>query len=141
MTNSKENINLACIIDDDKIYVNLIRKVIETRKLSKNLLEFNNGKEALDYFKQVFSDRDTEKIPSIIFLDLNMPIMDGWQFLEHFVQIQRPINKSIILYIISSSINPKDIAKAGTLESISGYIVKPVKPRELEILFKSAKNS
>ena len=70
MTNSTENINLACIIDDDKIYVNLIRKVIENRKLSKHLLEFNNGKDALDYFKKVFSDRDLEKIPSIIFLDL-----------------------------------------------------------------------
>jgi CheY-like chemotaxis protein len=136
MTKAKENINLACIIDDDKIYVNLIRKVIETRNLSKNLLTFNNGKEALEYFKKAFSDSDIEKIPSIIFLDINMPIMDGWQFLEHFIQIERPAHKTITLYIVSSSINPKDIEKAGSLESISGYIIKPVKPKELEILFK-----
>lgn len=136
MTENQKNINLACIIDDDKIYVNLIRKVIESRNLSKSLLVFNNGKEALDYFQHALKHIDAEEIPSIIFLDLNMPVMDGWQFLEHFVQINKPVQKPITIYIVSSSINPQDIEKANMAESISGYIIKPIKPNELEVLFK-----
>lgn len=136
MISEQEYIDLACIIDDDKIYINLIRKVIESRSLSKNLLVFNNGKEALEYFEEAFDNLNTDKIPNIIFLDINMPIMDGWQFLEHFVKIGGPLKKRVTLYIVSSSINPKDIEKANKLESISGYIIKPVKPRDLEVLFR-----
>ncbi|WP_340199571.1 response regulator [Ascidiimonas sp. W6] len=140
MISEQECIDLACIIDDDKIYVNLIRKVIESRNLSKELLVFGNGKEALEYFEKAFLNQDSEKIPNIIFLDINMPIMDGWQFLEHFVQFRKPLKKSITLYIVSSSINPKDIEKANELESISGYIIKPVKPKDLEVLFRKIPN-
>ncbi|XLS28935.1 response regulator [Flavobacteriaceae bacterium M23B6Z8] len=136
MISDQEYIDLACIIDDDKIYINLIRKVIESRNLSKDLLIFNNGQEALEYFKEAFSSSDPEKIPNIIFLDINMPVMDGWQFLEHFVQIGGSLKKEVTLYIVSSSINPKDIEKANKLESISGYIIKPVKPKDLEVLFR-----
>ena len=133
---SDNSIDLACIIDDDKIYVNLIRKVIESRKLSKELLIFNNGKEALDYFEYVFNNFEAYKVPNIIFLDLNMPVMDGWQFLEHFMKIEKKFKKIITLYIVSSSIDPADIGKANQLSSISGYIIKPVKPGELEHLFR-----
>ena len=91
MISDQEYIDLACIIDEDKIY---------------------------------------------IFLDINMPVMDGWQFLEHFVQIGGSLKKEVTLYIVSSSINPKDIEKANKLESISGYIIKPVKPKDLEVLFR-----
>jgi len=132
----EDTIDLTCIIDDDKIYVNLIRKVIESKNLSKNLLIFGNGKDALDYFEHLFKDYQEHKVPNIIFLDLNMPVMDGWQFLEHFMKIEKKFNKIITLYIVSSSIDPADVGKANKLSSISGYIIKPVKPTELEGLFK-----
>jgi len=76
-----QKVELACIIDDDKIYVNLVKKIIEIKKLSENLLIYKNGKEALDYFKNSMSSVTHEDLlPDIIFLDLNMPVMDGWEF-------------------------------------------------------------
>ncbi|HSM63968.1 MAG TPA: hypothetical protein VK833_08535 [Gillisia sp.] len=76
---------LACIIDDDKIYVNLVRKIIEIKKLSENLLIFKNGLEALEYFNIILTNMTQEKLPDINYLDLTMTVMDGWELLGEFI--------------------------------------------------------
>lgn len=131
-------VELACIIDDDSIYVNLVKRIIETRKLCKNLLVFNDGKESIDYFKTLLQNLTTNKIPDIIFLDINMPIMDGWEFLEHFTQIKPRFNKTVTLYIVSSSINPIDINRAKSLTSVTDYLIKPININDFEDLFKKS---
>lgn len=127
---------LACIIDDDSIYVKLIKKVIETRKLCDNLLIFNNGKESIDYFEASLKDLSAAKVPDIIFIDLNMLVMDGWEFIESFTQIEHKFNKLITLYIVSSSINPADINRAKSMSNIKDYLVKPIHAGQLEKIFK-----
>ena len=72
-----DKIELACIIDDDNLYVNLVKKIIETKHLCENLLIFENGKNALNYFEALLQNLNGDTIPEIIFLDLNMPVM-GW---------------------------------------------------------------
>lgn len=131
--NSK--VELACIIDDDTIYVNLIKKIIETKKLCENLMIFSDGKESIDYFKALLQNIDESRIPEIIFLDLNMPIMDGWEFLEQFTSIKNRLKKPITIYIVSSSINPLDINRAKSLNSVHDYIIKPMKIDEIEAIF------
>jgi len=126
---------LACIIDDDKVYVNLVKKIIETKKLCKNLLIFKDGKESIDYFEALLQNLNEDKIPEIIFLDLNMPVMDGWEFLERFVKIKNKFGKVITLYIVSSSINPVDINRAKKLSEVEDYLVKPVNIGDLEHIF------
>ena len=128
-------IEMACIIDDDTIYVNLVKRIIEARKLCKNLLIFENGKEALTYFEAILSNMNVEHIPQIIFLDLNMPVMDGWEFLEKFISIKNKLSKVITLYVVSSSINPLDIEKAKNITGVKDYLVKPVNIKELESIF------
>ncbi|GAA3600582.1 response regulator [Flavivirga amylovorans] len=128
-------IELACIIDDDDIYTNLVKRVIETKKLCKNLIIFKNGKQSIDYFEALLQNLEDSKIPDIIFIDLNMPIMDGWEFIEQFTKIKNRFNKLITLYIVSSSINPVDIDRAKSLNSIKGYLVKPIVINELEVIF------
>ncbi len=128
-------IGLACIIDDDSMYVNLVKKIIETKNLCKNLMVFQNGKDALNYFEVILSNLDKSNIPEIIFLDLNMPVMDGWEFLENFTNIKNKLEKTITLYIVSSSINPVDIEKAKTINSVKDYLVKPVTIEDLEAIF------
>ncbi|WP_109302124.1 response regulator [Aquimarina sp. AU474] len=128
-------IGLACIIDDDSMYVNLVKKIIEAKKLCKNLMIFQNGMEALNYFEAILNNLDKKSIPEIIFLDLNMPIMDGWEFLENFTKIENKINKVITLYIVSSSINPVDIEKAKQMNSVKDYLIKPVTIEDLEAIF------
>ena len=132
MTNK---IKLACIIDDDSIYVNLIKKVIETKKLCENLLIFNDGKAGIDYFEALLQNLNSTNIPEVILLDLNMPVMDGWEFIERFTAIRNKFAKPITLYVVSSSINLSDIKKAQSLSSVESYLVKPVNTDELEAIF------
>ncbi|GAB5398518.1 MAG: response regulator [Aureisphaera sp.] len=128
-------IKLACIIDDDDVYINLIKKVINIRKLSENLLIFKNGQEALQYFTPIIKEEDDRIFPEIILLDLNMPVMDGWRFLEEFTKIKTGRDVKTTLYIVSSSINPIDLDRAKNFSLVTDYLIKPVNLDEFEAIF------
>lgn len=97
-------INCIYIIDDDAITLFGIRKLLQKNVACDNIYEFKNGKVAINALqRQIELDRD---IPDIIFLDINMPIMDGWEFLNEFIKL--PINKKVTINIITSSIDPCD---------------------------------
>ena len=130
-----QKVELACIIDDDKIYVNLVRKIIEIKKLSENLLIFKNGKEALDYFQLIMGNMTEDKLPDIIFLDLNMPVMDGWEFLSEFIKIKNNFEKKITLYVVSSSIDPRDLERAKSFNMVTDYLIKPIELKKFEKIF------
>ena len=99
-----KKIKTIYIIDDDPITVFGIRKILESIVDCKNISTFGNGKLALDAITQIISN--TQDIPDVIFLDINMPIMDGWQFLEEFTTL--PIKKKIRVNIVTSSIDDID---------------------------------
>src|SRR5690606_3191853 len=103
-------VNTAYIIDDDDIYIFGIKKLIQIKQLCKNLLVFNNGQEAIDHIKSINSPH--EEFPDIILLDINMPVMDGWEFLDEYAKINPQLKKSTTIYMVSSSINPQDIERA-----------------------------
>jgi len=127
-------VNLACIVDDDNIYVTSLKRLIELRKLCNEVIVFRNGKDALDYFKEVKLDPD--RIPDLLLLDINMPILDGWQFLDVFIQdLKADMQKEMVIYLVSSSIDPKDISRAEQIPEVSGYEIKPVRPADLQRLF------
>jgi CheY-like chemotaxis protein len=128
-------IKLACIIDDDEVYINLIRKIVNIRKLSENLLVFHNGKEALDYFTAIIENVSENAFPEIILLDLNMPVMDGWDFLAQFTKINSPNDLKTTLYIVSSSIDPYEIEKAKSFSLVTDYLIKPIDLSEFEAIF------
>ncbi|WP_106791824.1 response regulator [Aquimarina sp. Aq78] len=128
-------IGLACIIDDDNMYVNLVKRIVEAKNLCKNLMVFQNGKDALNYFEAILTNLNKKTIPEIIFLDLNMPVMDGWEFLDNFTKIKNKLGKTITLYIVSSSINPVDIERAKSINTVKDYLIKPVTIEDLETIF------
>ena len=140
MNSPQPKIKLSCIIDDDDVYINLIRKIIDIKKLSENLLIFKNGQEALDYFKPIMENLSDQSFPEIILLDLNMPVMDGWKFLNEFTQFKTQYDIKTTLYIVSSSINPYDVAKAKSYSLVTDYLIKPVQLEAFEALF-TTKNS
>lgn len=131
----KNPIKLACLIDDDKIYVNLVKKIIEIKNLSENLIIFKNGKEALDYFRPILENLSEDKLPDIIFLDLNMPVMDGWEFLGEFIKIKNGFNKKITLYVVSSSIDSRDLERAKSFSMVEDYLIKPIELKKFEKIF------
>ncbi|MDY8136511.1 response regulator [Aquimarina sp. 2201CG5-10] len=123
-----KKIDIACIIDDDPIFVFGVKKIMEIINFCNSVMVFRNGEEALNNLKAIISAN--EKIPDIILLDLNMPVLDGWQFLEEFIKV--PCQKKIIIYIVSSSVDPEDVLRAKSYERVSDYIVKPVTVQKLK---------
>lgn len=131
----KYPIELACIIDDDDMYVNLITRIIDVKKLSKNLLIFDNGKKALDHFVNALKTLEKRGIPQLILLDLNMPVMDGWQFLDALGKHKFENLNDTTIYIVSSSINPADIERSKAIERVTDFLIKPVNFEQLEKVF------
>lgn len=121
------------IIDDDDVFVFLTSRMLEKYKLVDLIKIFDNGYDALVYIKKNLDN--FEALPDIILLDLSMPIMDGWQFLEEYVKINPRIGKKITIFICSSSISPDDFARAKNINAVSDFIIKPMtKERLIEMI-------
>lgn len=133
----KYPIDIACIIDDDDMYVSLITKVIDIKNLAQDLIVFKNGKEALEYFIGAFHKKEDRCIPQVILLDLNMPVMDGWEFLTELTKHNFPNLTNTTLYIVSSSINPVDLERAKEIIMVRDFIIKPITPEALSAVFVS----
>ena len=118
------------IIDDDKLTVKLMSILIAKNKFCEEIEPFHNAQFAIDKLKQ--NCADPEQLPDAILLDLNMPVMDGWQFLDEFIQLQ--IKKEIVIFIMTSSIDPADIEMAKKYTVVKEYIMKPVTAEKLNTL-------
>ena len=119
----------TCVIDDDPICVFGLKRTLKEVDFSKNIIAYTNGLEAINGFKTLLNQG--EKLPSIVFLDINMPIMDGWDFLEDFVKILNVNRDYVHIYIISSSVDSRDIIKAKEISAVSNYFIKPVTKLDL----------
>ncbi len=125
-----------CIIDDDKIYRFTTEKYIEMLKLADKIITFSDGEEAIEFFKQ--NALNTEELPDIILLDVNMPIMDGWDFIEEYSSFQPRPAKRITLYMVTSSIDHRDREKAAKISEIHDFVIKPISEEQLvELIEKS----
>jgi CheY-like chemotaxis protein len=126
--------NIA-LIDDDDVFVFLTTKAINKTSLVDLIKVFDNGMEALNFFEE--NKGNLEALPEIILLDLSMPIMDGWQFLEEYTKLYPHLGKKITIFICSSSISPDDVSRAKSISEVSDYILKPVTTEKLiEIIIK-----
>lgn len=114
--------NLICIIDDDPIYIFTIKKLLKINNYTNNYLVYKNGKEAIDGLIDIYNKE--EALPDVILLDINMPIMDGWQFLEAYQETN--LIKKTPIYIASSSVDVLDLNKASLNNLVEGYINKPL---------------
>lgn len=114
----------ACIVDDDSIYRFTMTKTLESTKLPMDIVVFNDGEETLNFM--LANLNKVSELPDVIFLDIDMPVMDGFQFMEEYAKIEHKIEKHITIYMVSSSLDPVDIAKAHKISAISDYMVKPV---------------
>ncbi|WP_395046001.1 response regulator [Flavobacterium sp.] len=115
-----------CIIDDDPIYKLITKKLIQKTKLYSETIEFNNGNEAMIYFEA------TSDLPDILLLDIEMPEMDGWEFLDEFCKLEKRINKESMVYIASSSIAIEDKLKAEKYECVKEFLSKPINLDKLQ---------
>ena len=124
-----EKINTICIVDDDKVHTYILNKLIQKLELSDHILSYSNGEKAIDAFKEMVSSN--VYLPDVILLDINMPEMDGWEFIDAFRNLNTPYGKKTAIYISSSSITQEDQEKAATYHEVLNYLIKPIEPQTL----------
>ncbi len=88
------------------------------------ILQFSNGEEALRYLLANASQEGN--LPDIILLDINRPYVDGWAFLNDYAELKKQLAKKIVIYMVSSSIDPSDMNRAKSNANVSDYLIKPI---------------
>jgi CheY-like chemotaxis protein len=123
------------LIDDDYMTNYLHKRVISNASLSSSIIVSTNGKEGIEELLKI-EDAHFNNIKSkvIVFLDINMPVMDGWTFLEVFKEIKNKLNFEIKIFVLSSSINPDDKARAEKNSFVTKYINKPLNQESISYL-------
>jgi CheY-like chemotaxis protein len=122
------------VVDDDKIYHFLLKNLLKQNNINVNSTFFANGYDAIQFLTE--NNEDQEILPDIILLDVNMPIMNGWQFLEDYTKLKGTLSKDPVIYMISSSNNEVDINKAGEFTGIvKEYFLKPICKEDLDKIF------
>lgn len=122
------------IVDDDPIARMLIRKKMSRDVTSDECLEFANGQEALDKINSI----SPEEAPDLILLDLNMPILNGWEFLEECHKTIHEFEARIA--ILTSSIDENDLKKAKEFPCVIGFLNKPLNTNLLQELYQESLN-
>lgn len=126
--------NDVFVVDDDKIFHFIIKKLLVSNNINVEPEFFENGLQAIEGIKNKLDKQEAP--PDLILLDINMPILDGWQFVEEFKLIKERIKKEIIIYIISSSDNTVDRNRAKDFkDEITDYYLKPITIDGLKSIF------
>lgn len=129
MTNSKP-IDLVMLVDDNDTDNFISKRIIEITKFANRVEVKNSGKSALDYLRD--NQDDIDNLPNLIFLDINMPIVDGFVFLYEFEKFNDSIKDKCKVIILSSSDNKRDIDKIVNNNHVIKFITKPLTETSLE---------
>lgn len=130
-------IQLAMCIDDDPIVLMLNDLILREQSFCQTLLKIDKAEIALDYFEaQSKLPIAEQSLPALIFLDINMPVMDGWEFLDSFTSRFQIFHDQIKVIILSSSVNPADLDMADNHPLVIGFMPKPLGEIELANLKK-----
>ncbi|OOG63749.1 response regulator [Flavobacterium sp. A45] len=134
----ENKLNCILLVDDDVATNFINKKIIQKADIIEHIQVALNGKEALEYLcnKGKFESIENQyPQPQLILLDINMPVMDGWEFIEAYRDLEIENKENIVIIMLSSSFNPADKAKAESIPEISEFRQKPMsKEALLEII-------
>ncbi len=121
------------LVDDDKVYLFIMNKIINSVSSELEVSTFTDGEQAVQFLSRCAEENI--KLPEVIFLDVNMPFLDGWGFLAEFKKLKPKLHKKINIYMVSSSSRAEDMARAAQFEELTGYVVKPMGEEKLVEIF------
>jgi CheY-like chemotaxis protein len=119
-----KTVDTICVIDDNDVYQFVMKNSINKLNPNIKILAYLNGQEGIDSLKEMIENK--EPLPDVILLDINMPIMDGWEFMNEFIKIKSKLPRVMPIYLTTSSLDASDIDKAKTYEDITGFLSKPI---------------
>ncbi|GGM84525.1 response regulator [Dyadobacter beijingensis] len=125
-------LEILCVVDDDKIFTYLLKRILEKARIAREIIFFENGREALDYL--IHHEGDALKLPQLILLDINMPILDGWQFLHEYGKLKPSAPNPISICMMSSSSDLEDYDRAMGSGHVMDYLQKPVQIPSLRVV-------
>ncbi|WP_422860722.1 response regulator [Flagellimonas sp. S174] len=125
----KEKLKSILLLDDNPATNYIHKKFIAKVNCAEKVLDFQNGYEALKYIRD-----HPQSPPDLIFVDINMPIMDAWEFLEEFEKLEEGLRQKSKVFVLTTSLSPRDVEKAGEIELIEDVIIKPLSTDDIERL-------
>lgn len=126
----KKKLNCILLIDDDRATNFLHEMVLSEMSVADEIIAVESGMEALKYLTSIEGGKYPQ--PDLIFLDINMPVMNGWEFLEEYEKLDKSAKARFVLMMLTTSLNPDDHETAKTLPLVSGFLSKPLTPKMVQ---------
>ena len=119
------------VVDDDDVNLYIMTRLVERTAYKTNMITKTDGNSGIDYLQELIDNK--EPLPTLILVDINMPVSDGWEFLDKYKQLA--IEQNIDVYILTSSVFDIDIERSKDYEFLAGFISKPITVEKLDEFF------